>query len=730
MRCAGWRCFGVAARWVLSCRQSCTARPEPMAFTCPPYYEAQTCCLQHEMEQIWEKVEDMLQFVLRVMEDQGEDLKRAEDQEAAGFLEDDGSICSEYHAQLFSSRLRGFREARQATAKGVDILQGATMHMLCAACFQSSSQLKLEQVDNFTSSALLSLQDRMGAIFTEQVLADRSPDTQCSLGYVDALTAGISFPSWGRFSPAFVWQGSLLASFAGWMDRVLSLLMEVPGSLLFQRTLLQLLFFYAERPDSDAFQLLQGHSGAVLDYSSIEEEPEKLCPDAPRLFIFVRQAVPTDKLLQCYKDLQAVPAGVRWVLTNSSHVSAMSGEVKAKEQLIWRRFEARSLHGVARALCAAPAWVVELEAMDCKDAPHVSRLLTSPSEQDLRRSSWPQGVSPVTPSPPPSWSGLEEYVQAHAAFVQQSRSGAVPASRKALVYVCTAMSYCGGHGDRLNGMLGAFVVAMLAGRAFFIDSQRPVPLSLVLQPRVGGIDWRMHGSHAVLPAGFNFNDNLAAFESDPHVVLDSQEDVLRIVSNQRLSAAALRSHPRSARALGLTGPRLHMELFQLLFQPSPALSARLRARKLPEGRRIGLHFRAGDQMPQHWKDPPRHDLAQLEEFLNCAEDLERQQGWNATFLLFADTDKVREMPRVQELAAAGKLVLPEQTDGLVHLDRSPATLTVRGLLQTWADWWTLAFDVDALVLSHSGFGATALELGPLRPAVLGLGCVLADGSTG
>ena len=27
---------------------------------------------------------------------------------------------------------------------------------------------------------------------------------------------------------------------------------------------------------------------------------------------------------------------------------------------------------------------------------------------------------------------------------------------------------------------------------------------------------------------------------------------------------------------------------------------------------------------------------------------------------------------------------------------------VRGLLQTWADWWTLAFDVDALVLSHSG----------------------------
>lgn len=54
---------------------------------------------------------------------------------------------------------------------GLDILQGATMHMLCAACFQSSSELKLEQavatathlsdsfkVENFTSEALASLQ--------------------------------------------------------------------------------------------------------------------------------------------------------------------------------------------------------------------------------------------------------------------------------------------------------------------------------------------------------------------------------------------------------------------------------------------------------------------------------------------------------------------------------------------------------------------------------------------
>jgi len=135
-------------------------------------------------------------------------------------------------------------------------------------------------------------------------------------------------------------------------------------------------------------------------------------------------------------------------------------------------------------------------------------------------------------------------------------------------------------------------------------------------------------------------------------------------------------------------------------------------------------------MPAHWKDPPRHGLGELDEFLDCAESLEASFGWKAHIVLFADTDKVLEVPRVQSLRESGKLIWPAQTDSLVHLDRSPATLTVRGLLRVWADWWTLAFDVHALILCHSGFGATALEIGPERPAFLGKGCVPAEGSTG
>lgn len=268
----------------LHCTYSALAVESPTPgtdeFTCPGYFRARTCCQVREMERIWEKVEDMLQFIIRVLDDQGRDLQAAEEEEAAGLFHDDGSVCSKYQVQLFHSRLQGSRAAREATAKGLDILQGSTMHLLCAACFQSSSALKLEQVDNFTQSALLSLQDRMGAIFTEQLLQDVPPDPSCSLAYIMELTAGSLFPAWGRFSPALASSSSMLQTFAAWMDRVLSLLVEVPGSLLFQHTMLKLLLFYGERPESDAFQLLIGQAPTSdRQHRPVQADPPTLCPE-------------------------------------------------------------------------------------------------------------------------------------------------------------------------------------------------------------------------------------------------------------------------------------------------------------------------------------------------------------------------------------------------------------------------------------------------------------------
>ena len=48
---------------------------------------------------------------------------------------------------------------------------------------------------------------------------------------------------------------------------------------------------------------------------------------------------------------------------------------------------------------------------------------------------------------------------------------------------------CGGHGDRLHGILSLFLFAIATKRAFFVDYRYPLPLHMVLVPNL--IDWRI-----------------------------------------------------------------------------------------------------------------------------------------------------------------------------------------------------------------------------------------------
>ena len=49
-------------------------------------------------------------------------------------------------------------------------------------------------------------------------------------------------------------------------------------------------------------------------------------------------------------------------------------------------------------------------------------------------------------------------------------------SSKALIFVCLHSTFCGGHGDRLFGLLSAYLAALLSGRAFYIDMRGTHPL--------------------------------------------------------------------------------------------------------------------------------------------------------------------------------------------------------------------------------------------------------------
>ncbi len=63
-----------------------------------------------------------------------------------------------------------------------------------------------------------------------------------------------------------------------------------------------------------------------------------------------------------------------------------------------------------------------------------------------------------------------------------------PGSKK-LVYVCHPFNLCGGHGDRTNGMLMAFLLGLFTERTVYFDADNPLPLQMLLQPAEH--DWRI-----------------------------------------------------------------------------------------------------------------------------------------------------------------------------------------------------------------------------------------------
>lgn len=323
-----------------------------------------------------------------------------------------------------------------------------------------------------------------------------------------------------------------------------------------------------------------------------------------------------------------------------------------------------------------------------------------------------------------------------------------------LIYRCSAMGFCGGHGDRLNGLLGAFLMAIASRRAFFIDSARPVPLHQLLQPRRRAascgkalqdaeflLDWRLHGAISAVGRRTNYNDRYNDLVDDlPWILTQEPEKVVVMHTNQRVSPAVLQSKEAQSlmgplAAQLLKTPYLHAALLELLFEPSQLLAARhaevLEAAKLGRKRLIAVHFRAGDKSPNRWSDPPRHGLSDLEGFLGCAQGLERHQRWkddDVAWYLAADTAEAGSSPLIAELIKRNKLAfLPGQGDAsIVHLDRSPLPVAVAGITDTWAQWLTIA-SADGVILSASNFGLTAAEAGRVPVAFLGAyGCLESD----
>eukprot|EP00913_Durusdinium_trenchii_P007022 g6605.t2 len=187
---------------------------------------------------------------------------------------------------------------------------------------------------------------------------------------------------------------------------------------------------------------------------------------------------------------------------------------------------------------------------------------------------------------------------------------------------------------------------MLTSRAFFIDFDSPLPLNMVLQPRVKDgafvLDWRLKGLGSMGASQSFYLDDRVSFQEDLTWLLEDSIQVLHLSMNHREIKAIL-AHPllkRRAEAFGFNRwPHLVARLWDLLFQPTPLLQSRLldaaqdlglSEDMLPVRERkehpsysgniayLAIHFRAGNESRRLWWDPSRHTLETLRSFLKCA----------------------------------------------------------------------------------------------------------------
>ena len=66
--------------------------------------------------------------------------------------------------------------------------------------------------------------------------------------------------------------------------------------------------------------------------------------------------------------------------------------------------------------------------------------------------------------------------------VQSTVNSGKESMRGGVIALCSLHSNCGGHGDRVYGLILIYLTALLSRRAFFIYHSRPLPLENFLEP--------------------------------------------------------------------------------------------------------------------------------------------------------------------------------------------------------------------------------------------------------
>ncbi|CAJ1454913.1 unnamed protein product [Effrenium voratum] len=348
---------------------------------------------------------------------------------------------------------------------------------------------------------------------------------------------------------------------------------------------------------------------------------------------------------------------------------------------------------------------------------------------------------------------FESYLQWHAKTLalRSATNGA-----RALVWGCQPALPCGGHGDRLKGIVAAFILAVLTGRLFLLDAPDPWDLQLFLQPKM--LDWRVAGL-AGLASGRHVLWDHDHFE-DTYLsrLLEAEADPVWVIyTNKKSLLGPMLRHPglaaRAEQLDLLRMPHLTNQVWSILFEPTDALERHYQKLQgqLGEGF-IALHHRSGD-MPAGFGivngevDVRSNSQAEVVQLLTCAHYLERYLNLpqSTRWYLASDNPAVVKIAQVQNWQEAGKLVLRNAsrrahlaTEGLVPpcgsikveaekspLDVLPAAASLSSVADAWVDFLAIS-RASAAVVSSSAFSIMAAEAGGQQHAFSSHGCVQVD----
>ena len=295
---------------------------------------------------------------------------------------------------------------------------------------------------------------------------------------------------------------------------------------------------------------------------------------------------------------------------------------------------------------------------------------------------------------------------------------------KVIVWRCRQL--CGGLGDRQRGILTSFTLALATNRAFFIDSEDPVPLQHFFHVANPGLHWTFDDSlldgrdHMEedfmngLPAIGDFSTANLSYYDDYDVVIQHNNfwRPLNVLRNPSLRSVRLF---QSFEDHVLAGCMLNYLLVPAHDLQMQVHHSRTNATK--ENRYVlALQVRTGDSQSKN--DTVLERVVQY--FEDCADRIQRAS--RKTFRIFLTTDSVGVVDRFAALHPDmsmfhGPIV---HIDGAFGSADSPETAFRKVVLDHM-----MISKANTLILSRSGFGEFAAMRG-FKPYYTPLMCTVGN----